>query len=181
MSICISLLPLDLDFCKAGQVRSPDYHIHQQQQQQQHPEEEDEVLCAGSATHIHSRGYSLGVGSDVDTEPEVDPSPNHALQHMWMRGLKSEQSSCLTSRANSALSLTDTEHDRKSEPDNGERHIFFLCFICKKMPLVDFLCTFVLVVNFMLNPPSLILSTEGNSHQLLQRKTTYKILTLLKL
>lgn len=74
---------------------------------------------------MHSRGYSLGVGSDMDTEPEVDPSPNHGLQHMWMRGLKSEQSSCLTSRANSALSLTDTEHDRKSEPDNGEWVIVF--------------------------------------------------------
>lgn len=127
VNLHLSPPPIDLDFCKAGQVRSPDYHIHQQQQQQQHPEEEDEVLCSGSAAHIHSRGYSLGVGSDVDTEPEVDPSPNHGLQHMWMRGLKSEQSSCLTSRANSALSLTDTEHDRKSEPDNGERNIFFLC------------------------------------------------------
>lgn len=75
---------------------------------------------------MHSRGYSLGVGSDMDTEPEVEPSPNHGLQHMWMRGLKSEQSSCLTSRANSALSLTDTEHDRKSEPDNGEYDFVFL-------------------------------------------------------
>lgn len=111
---------IDLDFCKAGQMRSPDYHIHQQQQQQQHQEQEEEALCSGPAAHVHSRGYSLGVGSDVDTEPEVDPSPAHGLQHMWMRGLKSEQSSCLTSRANSALSLTDTEHDRKSEPDNGE-------------------------------------------------------------
>ncbi|XP_042274855.1 teneurin-1 isoform X1 [Thunnus thynnus] len=109
----------DLDFCKAGQMRSPDYHIHpQQQQQQQQHQEEEEALCSGPAAHVHSRGYSLGVGSDVDTEPEVDPSPAHGLQHMWMRGLKSEQSSCLTSRANSALSLTDTEHDRKSEPDN---------------------------------------------------------------
>uniref|UniRef100_A0A3Q3W7D0 Uncharacterized protein n=1 Tax=Mola mola TaxID=94237 RepID=A0A3Q3W7D0_MOLML len=80
----------------------------------------DETLCSGMAAHIHGRGYSLGVGSDVDTEPEVDTSPNHGLQHMWVHGLKSEQSSCLTSRANSALSLTDTEHDRKSEPDNGE-------------------------------------------------------------
>uniref|UniRef100_A0A3P9HJX5 Teneurin transmembrane protein 1 n=1 Tax=Oryzias latipes TaxID=8090 RepID=A0A3P9HJX5_ORYLA len=78
-----------------------------------------EALCSGPAAHVHSRAYSLGVGSDVDTEPEVEPSPAHGLQHMWMRGLKSEQSSCLTSRANSALSLTDTEHDRKSEPDNG--------------------------------------------------------------
>lgn len=101
-------------------MRSPDYHIHPQQQQQQHQEEEEEALCSGPAAHVHSRGYSLGVGSDVDTEPEVDPSPAHGMQHMWMRGLKSEQSSCLTSRANSALSLTDTEHDRKSEPDNGE-------------------------------------------------------------
>lgn len=75
---------------------------------------------------MHSRGYSLGVGSDMDTEPEVEPSPNHGLQHMWMRGLKSEQSSCLTSRANSALSLTDTEHDRKSEPDNGECDFVYL-------------------------------------------------------
>lgn len=118
----MSLPPaVDLDFCNAGQMRSPDYHIHQQQQQQQqHQEEEEETLCSGPAAHVHSRGYSLGVGSDVDTEPEVDPSPAHGLQHMWMRGLKSEQSSCLTSRANSALSLTDTEHDRKSEPDNGE-------------------------------------------------------------
>ncbi|KAK1903694.1 Teneurin-1 [Dissostichus eleginoides] len=115
----------DLDFCKAGQMRSPDYHIHPQQQQQQHQEEEEEALCSGPAAHVHSR-YSLGVGSDVDTEPEVDPSPNHGLQHMWMRGLKSEQSSCLTSRANSALSLTDTEHDRKSEPDNGEWNISLL-------------------------------------------------------
>uniref|UniRef100_A0AAQ4P5B9 Teneurin transmembrane protein 1 n=1 Tax=Gasterosteus aculeatus aculeatus TaxID=481459 RepID=A0AAQ4P5B9_GASAC len=108
----------ELDFCKVGPMRSPDYHIHpQQQQQQQHQEGEEEALCSGPAAHCHSR-YSLGVGSDVDTEPEADPSPALGLQHMWMRGLKSGQSSCLTSRANSALSLTDTEHDRKSEPDN---------------------------------------------------------------
>uniref|UniRef100_A0AAV2ML25 Teneurin N-terminal domain-containing protein n=1 Tax=Knipowitschia caucasica TaxID=637954 RepID=A0AAV2ML25_KNICA len=110
------------DFCKSGPMRSPDFHLHQaqQQQQQQQHEEEEEALCSGPVAHVGrggGRSYSLGVGSDVDTEPEVDPSPG--LQHMWMRGLKSEQSSCLTSRANSALSLTDTEHDRKSEPDNA--------------------------------------------------------------
>lgn len=117
---CLLFFSLDLDFCKSGQMRSPDFHIHPQQNQQQRQEEEEEVLRSGPVSHVHSRTYSLGVGSDVDTEPEVDPSPAHGLQHMWMRGLKSEQSSCLTSRANSALSLTDTEHDRKSEPDNGE-------------------------------------------------------------
>ncbi|XP_019739458.1 teneurin-1 [Hippocampus comes] len=110
-------IPYAQDFCNAAQLRSPDY-VHQQQQQQQHQEDDEEALCAGPTAHIHSRGYSLGIGSDVDTEPDVEPSAAHGLQHMWMRGLKSEQSSCLTSRANSALSLTDTEHDRKSEPDN---------------------------------------------------------------
>lgn len=119
LNLRVSLSLLDLDFCKAGQLRSPDYHTHQQQQQQP-AQHQEEALCTGPAARVHGRGYSLGVGSDVDTEPEVDPSPAHGLQHMWMRGLKSEQSSCLTSRANSALSLTDTEHDRKSEPDNGE-------------------------------------------------------------
>ncbi|CAL8270869.1 unnamed protein product [Boreogadus saida] len=124
-------------------MRSPDYHLHQQQppplpsqqqcqqqqQQQQQQVEEEEEEEEGEVEVVHrsgppalgsGRGYSLGVSSDVDTEPEVEPSPAHGLQHMWMRGLKSEQSSCMSSRANSALSLTDTEHDRKSEPDHGE-------------------------------------------------------------
>ncbi|CAL8262825.1 unnamed protein product [Lota lota] len=127
--------PPDLDFIKASQMRSPDYHLHQQQppllppqqqcQQQQQQQEEEEEEEEGEVVHRSGppalgsgRGYSLGVSSDVDTEPEVEPSPAHGLQHMWMSGLKSEQSSCMSSRANSALSLTDTEHDRKSEPDN---------------------------------------------------------------
>uniref|UniRef100_A0A8C6U495 Teneurin transmembrane protein 1 n=1 Tax=Neogobius melanostomus TaxID=47308 RepID=A0A8C6U495_9GOBI len=110
-----------LDFCKSGPMRSPDFHLRQPQSQQQQQQQEEEALCSGPGAHVGrpgGRSYSLGVGSDGDTEPEVEASPG--LQHMWMRGIKSEQSSCLTSRANSALSLTDTEHDRKSEPDNGE-------------------------------------------------------------
>uniref|UniRef100_A0A8B9KA72 Teneurin transmembrane protein 1 n=1 Tax=Astyanax mexicanus TaxID=7994 RepID=A0A8B9KA72_ASTMX len=63
--------------------------------------------------------YSLGPGSDVDEEGEVDPSANHVL-HLWMQEVKSEQSSCLSSRANSVLSLTDTEQERKSDGENGE-------------------------------------------------------------
>lgn len=138
-------LLLDLDFCKSGQVRSPDFHLNQQ-----HQEEEDEALCSRTATHMHGRGYSLGVGSDMDTEPEVEPSPNHGLQHMWMHGLKSEQSSCLTSRANSALSLTDTEHDRKSEPDNGEWDFVFLKEYClspqKQTKSGHICCTLILSI-----------------------------------
>ncbi|XP_036595867.1 teneurin-1 isoform X5 [Trichosurus vulpecula] len=75
------------------------------------------ILCSGYQTDMHSvsqHGYQLEMGSDVDTETEGGTSPDHALR-MWMRGMKSEHSSCLSSRANSALSLTDTDHERKSD------------------------------------------------------------------
>ncbi|XP_021541644.1 teneurin-1 isoform X3 [Neomonachus schauinslandi] len=79
------------------------------------------TLCSGYQTDMHSvsrHGYQLEMGSDVDTETEGAASPDHALR-MWIRGMKSEHSSCLSSRANSALSLTDTEHERKSDGENG--------------------------------------------------------------
>ncbi|NXX27520.1 TEN1 protein, partial [Nicator chloris] len=62
---------------------------------------------------------ALGPGrpraSDTDTEGAA--SPERALG-LWLRGLGSPHSSCLSSRANSALSLTDTDHDRKSDGDH---------------------------------------------------------------
>lgn len=64
-------------------------------------------------------GYPLGMGSDVETETEGGPSPDHALR-LWMQEIKSEHSSCLSSRANSVLSLTDTEQERKSDGENGK-------------------------------------------------------------
>ncbi|XP_068818702.1 teneurin-1 isoform X3 [Capricornis sumatraensis] len=79
------------------------------------------TLCSGYQTDVHSvsrHGYQLEMGSDVDTETEGAASPDHALR-MWIRGMKSEHSSCLSSRANSALSLTDTDHERKSDGENG--------------------------------------------------------------
>uniref|UniRef100_A0A803W479 Teneurin-1 n=1 Tax=Ficedula albicollis TaxID=59894 RepID=A0A803W479_FICAL len=78
------------------------------------------ILCPGYQTDLHGvaeHSYPLEVGSDVDTETEGAASPDHALR-MWMRGIKSEHSSCLSSRANSALSLTDTDHERKSDGEN---------------------------------------------------------------
>ncbi|GAB1302742.1 Teneurin-1 [Apodemus speciosus] len=78
------------------------------------------TLCSGYQTDMHSvsrHGYQLELGSDVDTETEGAASPDHALR-MWIRGMKSEHSSCLSSRANSALSLTDTDHERKSDGEN---------------------------------------------------------------
>ncbi|XP_063102453.1 teneurin-1 isoform X3 [Cavia porcellus] len=79
------------------------------------------TLCSGYQTDMHSvsrHGYQLEMGSDVDTETEGATSPDHALR-MWIRGMKSEHSSYLSSRANSALSLTDTDHERKSDGENG--------------------------------------------------------------
>ncbi|XP_070358953.1 teneurin-1 isoform X2 [Equus asinus] len=79
------------------------------------------TLCSGYQTDMHNvsrHGYQLEMGSDVDTETEGAASPDHALR-MWIRGMKSEHSSCLSSRANSALSLTDTDHERKSDGENG--------------------------------------------------------------
>uniref|UniRef100_A0A674BN68 Teneurin-3 n=1 Tax=Salmo trutta TaxID=8032 RepID=A0A674BN68_SALTR len=66
------------------------------------------------------RGYSVGAGSDVDTENEGVMSPERAMR-LWGRGVKSGgRNSCLSSRSNSALTLTDTEHENKSDSDNGE-------------------------------------------------------------
>ncbi|XP_053555097.1 teneurin-1 isoform X2 [Bombina bombina] len=79
------------------------------------------ILRSGYQTNLHTasqHGYPLEMGSDVDTETEGAASPDRALR-MWMREMKSEHSSCLSSRANSALSLTDTDHERKSEGENG--------------------------------------------------------------
>ncbi|XP_059410309.1 teneurin-3 isoform X7 [Carassius carassius] len=65
------------------------------------------------------RGYSIGAGSDVDTENEGVMSPERAMR-LWGRGVKSGRNSCLSSRSNSALTLTDTEHENKSDSENEQ-------------------------------------------------------------
>uniref|UniRef100_A0A8C0FU95 Teneurin-1 n=1 Tax=Bubo bubo TaxID=30461 RepID=A0A8C0FU95_BUBBB len=93
------------------------------------------ILCSGYQTDLHGvaeHSYPLEVGSDVDTETEGGASPDHALR-MWMRGMKSEHSSCLSSRANSALSLTDTDHERKSDGENGNKEMHLICERQRKM------------------------------------------------
>ncbi|XP_030431049.1 teneurin-1 isoform X3 [Gopherus evgoodei] len=83
--------------------------------------ENPHIVCSAYQTDLHGvsqHGYPLEMGSDVDTETEGGASPpDHALR-LWMTGMKSEHSSCLSSRANSALSLTDTDHERKSDGEN---------------------------------------------------------------
>ncbi|XP_048090004.1 LOW QUALITY PROTEIN: teneurin-1 [Alosa alosa] len=80
---------------------------------------DEDFLHAPSSQHSYAGGVSVGAGSDPDTEPEGPASPDHAL-HLWMQEVKSEHGggSALSSRANSILSLTDTEQERKSDVDN---------------------------------------------------------------
>ncbi|XP_035288814.1 teneurin-4 isoform X4 [Anguilla anguilla] len=59
---------------------------------------------------LQHRGYSVSIGSDADTETDGIMSPEHVVR-LWGRNTKSGRSSCLSSRANSNLTLTDTEHE----------------------------------------------------------------------
>lgn len=45
-------------------------------------------------------------------------SPEHAIR-LWGRGIKSRRSSGLSSRENSALTLTDSDNENKSDEENG--------------------------------------------------------------
>lgn len=63
------------------------------------------------------REYSVSVGSDADTETDGIMSPEHAVRLWGRSNTKSGRSSCLSSRANSNLTLTDTEHENT---ENGE-------------------------------------------------------------
>ncbi|EPQ18696.1 Teneurin-3 [Myotis brandtii] len=82
------------------------------------------------------RGYSLSAGSDADTENEAVMSPEHAMR-LWGRGVKSGRSSCLSSRSNSALTLTDTEHENKSDSESGESTFGFVMSAFRASVLVD--------------------------------------------
>ncbi|XP_055499312.1 teneurin-2-like [Leucoraja erinacea] len=61
------------------------------------------------------RGYSL---SDADSDTEGAISPEHAIR-LWGRGIKSRRGSGLSSRENSALTLTDSENEKESEEEEG--------------------------------------------------------------
>lgn len=66
------------------------------------------------------RGYSLSAGSDADSDPEGPLSPERAIQLWAGRGrVKSRRSSGVSSRENSALTLTDSDNDNKSDDESG--------------------------------------------------------------
>ncbi|XP_065267170.1 teneurin-1 isoform X4 [Emys orbicularis] len=108
---------LRLNYNSHSRKRKADDKSTQEMEFCEHPH----IVCSGYQPDLHGvsqHGYPLEMGSDVDTETEGGASPpDHALR-MWMTGMKSEHSSCLSSRANSALSLTDTDHERKSDGEN---------------------------------------------------------------
>uniref|UniRef100_A0A3B3XUL3 Teneurin N-terminal domain-containing protein n=1 Tax=Poecilia mexicana TaxID=48701 RepID=A0A3B3XUL3_9TELE len=68
------------------------------------------------------RGYSLSAGSDADSDPEGPLSPERAIQ-LWAgrAGVKSRRSSGVSSRENSALTLTDSENDNKSDDESEDK------------------------------------------------------------
>uniref|UniRef100_A0A671NYU8 Teneurin-2 n=1 Tax=Sinocyclocheilus anshuiensis TaxID=1608454 RepID=A0A671NYU8_9TELE len=65
------------------------------------------------------RGYSLSAGSDADSDPEGPISPERAIQLWAGHEIKSRRSSGLSSRENSALTLTDSENENKSDDESG--------------------------------------------------------------
>uniref|UniRef100_A0AAZ3QWZ3 Teneurin-4 n=1 Tax=Oncorhynchus tshawytscha TaxID=74940 RepID=A0AAZ3QWZ3_ONCTS len=72
----------------------------------------------GLGMGLPHRDYSVSMCSDADTEPDGVMSPEHAVR-LWGRNTKSGRSSCLSSRANSNLTLTDTEHENTENAGNG--------------------------------------------------------------
>ncbi|CAL8329160.1 unnamed protein product [Lota lota] len=80
-------------------------------------------LAFCSEMGLPHRGYSAGTAGDQDGDRQAVMSPERAMR-LWGRGAPvgkaPGRSSCLSSRSNSALTLTDTEHDNKSDSDNDQ-------------------------------------------------------------
>lgn len=77
---------------------------------------------------VSHRGFSVGAVQDLDDDGQAATPPEHG-RRVWCHGdlgKSSERSSCLSSRSNSVLTLTDTEHENKSDSENGRKssHLF---------------------------------------------------------
>uniref|UniRef100_A0A8D3CVH4 Teneurin transmembrane protein 3 n=1 Tax=Scophthalmus maximus TaxID=52904 RepID=A0A8D3CVH4_SCOMX len=78
-------------------------------------------LAFCSEMGLPHRGFSVGTAPDLDMDSQAVMSPERAMR-LWGHGAlgkSSGRSSCLSSRSNSVLTLTDTEHENKSDSDNG--------------------------------------------------------------
>lgn len=65
------------------------------------------------------QGYSLSAAYDADSDPEGLMTPEHAVQLWRDQGLKSHHSSGLSSPDQSALTLTDSENEHKTDDESG--------------------------------------------------------------
>ncbi len=83
------------------------------------PAPHQNVYCPDIGLLQH--GYTLSAGSDADSDPEVPISPEQVIQLWAGHDIKSRRSSGLSSRENSALTLTDSENENKSDDESGER------------------------------------------------------------
>uniref|UniRef100_A0A665W0B6 Teneurin transmembrane protein 3 n=1 Tax=Echeneis naucrates TaxID=173247 RepID=A0A665W0B6_ECHNA len=144
-------------------------------------------LAFCSEMGLPQRGFSVGTASDLETNSQAVMSPEHAMR-LWGRGglnKSSGRSSCLSSRSNSVLTLTDTEHDNKSDSENGRTEqekkaappsSFFASHDFVSIPgnfappphshqTVDALCTnVVLFVMYASNHASLLLTEQQSNH-----------------
>ncbi|KAI4889913.1 hypothetical protein NFI96_001786 [Prochilodus magdalenae] len=82
------------------------------------PPPQQSVYC--SDLSLVQRGYSLSTGSDADSDPEGVMTPERAVQLWSGQGLKSCRSSGLSSPDHSALTLTDSENEHKTDDESGE-------------------------------------------------------------
>ncbi|KAM8848733.1 teneurin-3 isoform 2-T2 [Synchiropus picturatus] len=74
------------------------------------------ALCPETGLSHPLSSFSRGQVASENHEPA---SPEHTMT-LWGKGPKSGQNSCLSSRSNSALTLTDTEMDNKSDNEMGD-------------------------------------------------------------
>ncbi|XP_066501358.1 teneurin-2-like [Hoplias malabaricus] len=78
--------------------------------------QQQSVYC--SDLSLVQRGYSLSTASDADSDPEAAMTPERAVQLWSGQGLKSCRSSGLSSPDHSALTLTDSENEHKTDDES---------------------------------------------------------------
>ncbi|KAG7321337.1 hypothetical protein KOW79_015752 [Hemibagrus wyckioides] len=79
--------------------------------------QQQSVYC--SDLGLVQQGYSLSAGYDADSDPEGLMTPERAVQLWRGQGLKSHHSSGLSSPDQSALTLTDSENEHKTDDESG--------------------------------------------------------------
>ncbi|TRY76023.1 hypothetical protein DNTS_010918 [Danionella cerebrum] len=67
--------------------------------------------------------YTLSGGSDADSDPEGVMTPERAVQLWSGQPLRSRRSSCLSSPEHSALTLTDSENEHKTDEESEQNFI----------------------------------------------------------